>query len=126
VAAAYPHPYPQTPFKAPTTPTTPPPPPAATLAGAIAAWQSRQSLERVLTTGFLDGTHPLVDAYELSVRLDHMLRRLAALQAAATAEAPLAVGMVPRLFFGGAVVADSHHLLVHLGITHIVNATEVC
>ena len=33
------------------------------LAEAIAAWQAKRSLERVLTTGFLDGSHPLVDSY---------------------------------------------------------------
>jgi hypothetical protein len=52
-----------------------------------------------------------------------MLRRLAALASAAVAEAPVEV--VPRLFLGGAVAADSVHLLAHLGVTHIVNATEV-
>ena len=60
--------------------------PGAQLSAAIAGWQARQSLERVLSTGFLDGTHPIVDAYELVVRLDHMLRRLAALQGAANAQ----------------------------------------
>jgi hypothetical protein len=37
----------------------------------------------VLSTGFLDGSHPIVDAYELGVRLQHMLRRLTALAAGA-------------------------------------------
>jgi hypothetical protein len=63
----------------------------ATLAAAIAAWQARHSLERGLTTGFLTGSQPLVDGYELAVRLEHMLRRLSALQGAATAEAPAQV-----------------------------------
>ncbi|KAI8470555.1 MAG: hypothetical protein J3K34DRAFT_509307 [Monoraphidium minutum] len=94
----------------------------ATLAAAIISWQARHHLERVLTTGFLDGSHPLVDGYELSVRLEHMLQRLGALAGAATAEAPVQV--MPRLFLGGAVAADSHHLLVHMGVTHILNATE--
>ena len=31
----------------------------------------------------------------------------------------------PRLYLGSAVIADSHYLLAHLGVTHIVNATEV-
>lgn len=44
-----------------------PPPAAATLAAAIAGWQSERSLGHVLTTGFLDGSHPLVDNYELAV-----------------------------------------------------------
>jgi atypical dual specificity phosphatase len=64
-----------------------------------------------------------VDGYELSIRLEHLLRRLAALAGAATAEAPACVA--PRLFLGGAVAADSVHLLAHRGITHIINATEV-
>jgi hypothetical protein len=29
------------------------------------------------------------------------------------------------IFLGNAVAADSHHVLRHLGITHILNATEV-
>jgi hypothetical protein len=33
--------------------------------------------------------------------------------------------VAPRLYLGSAVIADSHHLLAHLGVTHIVNATEV-
>ena len=33
--------------------------------------------------------------------------------------------VAPGLFLGGAVAAGSHHLLAHLGITHVVNATEV-
>ena len=32
--------------------------------------------------------------------------------------------ILPGLYVGGAVTADSHHLLRHMGITHIVNATE--
>ena len=96
---------------------------AAGLASAIIGWQTMRRQERVLTTGFLDGSHPLVDAYELSVRLEHMLRRLAALAGAATGEAPVQV--IPQLFLGGAMAADSHHLLAHMGITHIINATEV-
>lgn len=80
------------------------------------------SLAKLMTTGFLDGTHPIVDCYELKVRLDHMLRRLRVLEEAATAQAPAQV--LPGLFVGGAVAADSHALLRHLGITHIVNATR--
>lgn len=37
------------------------------LKAAVGEWQSRHQLERVLTTGFLDGTHPIVDTYELKV-----------------------------------------------------------
>ncbi len=35
---------------------------------AVDEWQSKHGVERVLTTGFLDGTHPIVDVYELKVR----------------------------------------------------------
>ncbi|KXZ56110.1 hypothetical protein GPECTOR_2g992 [Gonium pectorale] len=95
------------------------------LKAAVGEWQSRHQLERVLTTGFLDGTHPIVDTYELKIRLEHMLRRLQVLQEAAAAQKPSCVLQPPRgLFVGGAVCADSHHILRHLGITHIVNATE--
>lgn len=51
------------------------------LSAAIASWQQRHQLAAVLSTGFLDGSHPIVDAYELGVRLQHMLRRLTALAA---------------------------------------------
>ena len=119
----------------------------AELAAAIADWQARQAngcggdggegtggggngkgsgkaeSGALLTTGFLAGsTHPLVDAYELAARLEHLLRRLAALAGAAAARAPAEVA--PRVFLGGAVAADATHLLAHLGVTHVLNATE--
>lgn len=59
----------------------------------------------------------------MQVRLEHMLARLRVLQGAATAAPP--ARLAPRLFLSGAVEAASHHLLRHLGITHILNATEV-
>jgi hypothetical protein len=77
----------------------------------------------VLSTGFLDGSHPIVDAYELGVRLQHMLRRLTALAAGALVQAPTCV--LPGLWLGNAVAADSHHLLQYLGVTHVVNAAQV-
>ncbi|GIL52360.1 hypothetical protein Vafri_8251, partial [Volvox africanus] len=95
------------------------------LKAAVGEWQSRHRLDKVLTTGFLDGTHPIVDTYELKVRLEHMLRRLQVLQEAAGAEKPSGILSAPGpLFLGGAVAADSHHILRHLGVTHIVNSTE--
>lgn len=36
----------------------------------------------------------------------------------------MCVQVLPRLWLGGAVAADSRHILRHLGITHIVNATH--
>lgn len=56
------------------------------LSAAITAWQSRHQQAAVLSTGFLDGSHPIVDAYELGVRLQHMLRRLTALAAGANVQ----------------------------------------
>lgn len=75
-----------------------------------------------LTTGFLDGSHPIVDTYELKVRLEHMLQRLRALQVALATARP--TKLIPGLFVSGAVAASSLHILRHLGITHILNATE--
>lgn len=95
----------------------------AELSEAIASWQARHHLAAVLSTGFLDGSHPIVDVYELGVRLQHMLRRLTALAAGALVQAPIRV--LPGLFLGNAVAADSHHLLQYLGVTHVVNAAQV-
>ena len=58
----------------------------------------------------------------MQVRLEHMLQRLRSLQDAAATERPLQ--LLPHLFVGGAVAANSHHTLRHLGITHVLNATE--
>eukprot|EP00775_Hariotina_reticulata_P011736 gene11736-11881_t len=88
------------------------------LSAAITAWQSRHQQAAVLSTGFLDGSHPIVDAYELGVRLQHMLRRLTALAAGANVQVPLVV--LPGLFLGNAVAADSHHLLQHLKELHML------
>jgi len=62
------------------------PPTGTELSAAITAWQSRHQQAAVLSTGFLDGSHPIVDAYELGVRLQHMLRRLTALAAGANVQ----------------------------------------
>ncbi len=75
-----------------------------------------------LTTGFLDGTAPIVDIYELKVRLEHMLQRLRVLQQASATARP--TRLLPGLYLSGAVEASSLHVLRHYGITHILNATE--
>jgi hypothetical protein len=62
--------------------------------------------------------------WSAQVRLEHMLARLRVLQGAATAAAPSR--LAPGLYLSGAVEAASLHLLRHLGVTHILNATEVC
>jgi membrane protein DedA with SNARE-associated domain len=52
-----------------------------------------------------------------------MLRRLTALAAGAMVQAPICV--LPGLWLGNAVAADSHHLLQYLAVTHVVNAAQV-
>ena len=52
-----------------------------------------------------------------------MLQRLRVLQDAASTARP--TRLLPRLYLSGAVESNSHHLLRYLGITHILNATEV-
>lgn len=94
---------------------------------AMEEWQDRRFSEQDnapsrLTTGFLDGNNPIVDIYELKVRLEHMLQRMRVLQSAAATAAPSQ--LLPHLYVSGAVPASAHHVLHHLGITHILNATD--
>ena len=58
----------------------------------------------------------------MQVRLEHMLQRLRAFQDAASSARP--TQLLPYLYVSGAVEANSLHLLKHLGITHLLNATE--
>ena len=58
----------------------------------------------------------------LQVRLEHMLQRLRVLQDAANTARP--TRLLPHLWLSGAVEAHSLHVLRHLGITHVLNATE--
>ncbi len=164
------------------------PTPGEELRAAVEEWQLKRGSPggggQRLTTAFLDGTHPVVDVYELKagcqysfslclspysaalgllaanmsgcsspfppwppchgmpklaatrppcaalpnltplqVRLEHMLQRLRVLQQASLTGRP--VRLMPRLYLSGAVEASSLHLLRHLGITHVLNATEV-
>ncbi|DBA96975.1 TPA: hypothetical protein ACH3X1_001299 [Trebouxia sp. C0004] len=93
------------------------------LRAAVEEWQTKRAVpEPRLTTGFLDGIQPIVDSYELKVRLEHMLQRLRSLQDAAATSRP--TQLLPHLYVSGAVEASSLHVLRHLGITHILNATE--
>ncbi|PSC74445.1 MAP kinase phosphatase with leucine-rich repeats 3 [Micractinium conductrix] len=96
------------------------------LRAAVEEWQAKQGPAPAgaqrLTTAFLDGTHPVVDVYELKVRLEHMLQRLRVLQQATLTGRPCR--LMPRLYLSGAVEASSLHMLRHLGITHVLNATE--
>ena len=48
------------------------------LRAAVEEWQAKRSAASGaprLTTGFLDGTHPIVDAYELKVHCQHLHAR---------------------------------------------------
>lgn len=76
--------------------------------------------ENNFNTGFFEGNdnNIVVDAYELKVRLEHILERIALISDAANTERPSVV--TTNLFIGGALAARSLHTLQHLGITHIL------
>lgn len=90
---------------------------------AVFEWQDRHEVDSCLTTGFLDGNHPIVDAYELKLRLEHVLRRLRTLEESAHTAPPMKI--FDYLYLGNAVTSQSCYTLKHLGITHIINATTV-
>jgi atypical dual specificity phosphatase len=71
-------------------------------------------------SGFFDGTenNMVADAYELKVRLEHIIERIALISDAANTERPSLV--VTNLFIGGALAARSKYTLQHLGITHVL------
>ncbi|KAK8941424.1 Dual specificity protein phosphatase PHS1 [Platanthera zijinensis] len=77
-------------------------------------------LENHFNTGFFDGNHNniVIDAYELKVRLEHVLERIAIISDAMNTERPSRV--MDNLFIGGALAARSVHTLQYLGITHIL------
>ncbi|KAK7358700.1 hypothetical protein VNO77_00638 [Canavalia gladiata] len=76
--------------------------------------------ENNFNTGFFEGSdnNSVVDAYELKVRLEHILERIASISDAASTESPSAV--TSTLFIGGALAARSVYTLQYLGITHIL------
>lgn len=76
--------------------------------------------ENGFNTGFFEGgdNHTVVDSYELKVRLEHLLERMALISQAANTERPSCV--TNNLFVGGALAASSLHTLQYLGITHIL------
>ncbi|XP_074592136.1 dual specificity protein phosphatase PHS1-like [Curcuma longa] len=76
--------------------------------------------EKNFNTGFFEGNdnNIVVDAYELKVRLEHILERIALISDAASTERPSLV--TRNLFVGGALAARSKYTLQHLGITHIL------
>ncbi|XP_059649367.1 dual specificity protein phosphatase PHS1-like isoform X2 [Cornus florida] len=71
-------------------------------------------------TGFFEcgGNNSFIDAYELKVRLEHILERIALISDAANTERPSSI--LSSLFIGGALAARSINTLQHLGITHIL------
>ncbi|XP_078158594.1 dual specificity protein phosphatase PHS1-like isoform X2 [Carex rostrata] len=99
----------------------------AELAKEIEHWNERLKTEVVkfceenkFNTGFFDGldSNLAVDAYELKVRLEHILERITLISEAASTERPSPV--TSNLFIGGALAAKSTYTLQHLGITHIL------
>ncbi|KAL0918545.1 hypothetical protein M5K25_010559 [Dendrobium thyrsiflorum] len=76
--------------------------------------------ENNFSTGFFDGndSNIAIDAYELKVRLEHILDRIALISDAMNTERPSQV--TDNLFIGGALAAKSMHTLQYLGITHIL------
>ncbi|VFQ87222.1 unnamed protein product [Cuscuta campestris] len=77
-------------------------------------------LENNFNTGFFEGSdnNYVVDAYELKVRLEHILDRIVLISNAANTERPSSIS--ESLFIGGALAARSVHTLQHIGITHIL------
>ncbi|XP_057520123.1 dual specificity protein phosphatase PHS1 [Amaranthus tricolor] len=76
--------------------------------------------ENNFNTGFFEGSdnNTVVDAYELKVRLEHILERISLISDAANTEKPSLV--TNSLFISGALAARSIYTLQHLGITHVL------
>ncbi|XP_021673387.2 dual specificity protein phosphatase PHS1 isoform X2 [Hevea brasiliensis] len=76
--------------------------------------------ENNFNTGYFEGSdnNCVVDAYELKVRLEHILDRISLISDAANTEKPSSI--TNSLFIGGALAARSIYTLQHVGITHIV------
>ncbi|XP_057841042.1 dual specificity protein phosphatase PHS1 isoform X2 [Cryptomeria japonica] len=76
--------------------------------------------ENGFNTGFFEGgdNNHVVDSYELKVRLEHLLERMALISQAADTERPSCV--TNCLFIGGALAAKSINTLQYLGVTHIL------
>ncbi|KAG8052099.1 hypothetical protein GUJ93_ZPchr0001g33079 [Zizania palustris] len=76
--------------------------------------------EKNFHSGFFDGNenNMVADAYELKVRLEHIIERIALVCDTANTERPSVV--INNLFIGGALAARSMYTLQHLGITHIL------
>ncbi|KAI4969357.1 hypothetical protein ZWY2020_000271 [Hordeum vulgare] len=71
-------------------------------------------------TGFFEGidNSVAVDAYELKVRLEHLLERISLISDSASTERPSQI--TDHMYIGGALAARSTYTLQHLGITHVL------
>ncbi|CAI8599033.1 unnamed protein product [Vicia faba] len=76
--------------------------------------------ENNFNSGFFEGSdsNTIVDAYELKIRLEHILERIALISEAANTERPSAI--TNYLFISGVLSARSIYTMQHLGITHIL------
>ncbi|XP_034908896.1 dual specificity protein phosphatase PHS1 isoform X2 [Populus alba] len=76
--------------------------------------------ENNFNTGYFEGSDSscVVDAYELKVRLEHILERISLISEAANTEKPSLI--TNSLFIGGTLAARSVYTLQHLGISHIL------
>ncbi|KVI06124.1 Actin-fragmin kinase, catalytic domain-containing protein [Cynara cardunculus var. scolymus] len=76
--------------------------------------------ENNFNSGFFEGSdnNAVVDAYELKLRLEHILERISLISDAGNTEKPSSI--TGSLFIGGALAARSVYTLQHLGITHIL------
>lgn len=76
--------------------------------------------ENNFNSGFFEGSdnNTVVDAYELKVRLEHILERISLISDAANTEKPSLI--TNNLFISGALAARSVYTLQHLGITHVL------
>ncbi|KFK27653.1 hypothetical protein AALP_AA8G411100 [Arabis alpina] len=76
--------------------------------------------ENGFNTGFFEGSdnNSCTDAYELKIRLEHILERISLICKAANTEKPSMIQ--DNLFIGGGLAARSVYTLQHLGITHIL------
>ncbi|KAL8250283.1 hypothetical protein R6Q59_033976 [Mikania micrantha] len=76
--------------------------------------------ENNFNSGFFEGneSNSVVDAYELKLRLEHILERISLISDAGNTEKPSLIA--GNLFIGGALAARSVYTLQHIGITHIL------
>ncbi|KAI3785927.1 hypothetical protein L1987_45053 [Smallanthus sonchifolius] len=76
--------------------------------------------ENNFNSGFFEGneSNSVVDAYELKLRLEHILERISLISDAGNTEKPSLIAS--SLFIGGALAARSVYTLQHIGITHIL------